>query len=57
MYVATAYLCSSFQTSHRQIRKGHEKKMKELQWGAVARREEAEAVVGGTEGAGGGEKV
>lgn len=57
MYVGTAYLCSSFQTSQRQIRKGHEKKTKELQQHAVGRGEEAEAALGGTEGVGGGEKV
>lgn len=56
MCVGAAYLCSGFQTSHMQIRKAHEKKMKVLQRGAVGRGEEAEAALGGTEGAGGGEK-
>jgi len=57
MYVDTVYLCSSFQSSHRQVRKGREKKMKELQWGAVGSGEEAEAALGENGGAGGGEKV
>lgn len=57
MYISTAYLRSGFQTSIRQISKGHCKKMEKLQCGAVGGCEVAGGALGGNGGDGEGEKV
>lgn len=57
MYISTAYLRSGFQTSIRQISKGHGKKMEKLQCGAVGGCKVAGGALGGNGGDGEGKKV